>query len=48
MQAEEQLKDTGITLYKMKEANVPSIRDFLERTLKEGQTLAVDGRACIF
>lgn len=44
LQAEEQLKDTGITLYKMKEANVPSIRDFLERTLKEGQTLAVDGR----
>lgn len=44
LQAEEQLQDTGITLYKMKEEHVPSIRDFLESVLKEGQTLQVDGR----
>lgn len=44
LQAEEQLKDTGIILYRMGEEGIPSIRDFLKDTLKEGQRLGIDGR----
>lgn len=44
LQAEEQLRDTGVTLYKMKEEGVPSVRDFIEEALKEGQSLGIDGR----
>jgi len=44
LQAEEQLKDTGITLYKMEEEGVPTVREFLVNKLEKGQTLGFDGR----
>lgn len=48
LQAEEQLRDTGITLYQMMEEGVPTVREFLQDVLKEGQTLGFDGRTLSF
>ncbi|MCM8710262.1 aminopeptidase P family protein [Clostridium sp. SYSU_GA19001] len=44
IQAENQLKDTGVTLYKMGEREVPSIEEFLKNVLFKGAKLAFDGR----
>ena len=44
LQAESQLEGTGITLFKMKEPGVPTATEFLEKHMKAGQILAVDGR----
>lgn len=44
VQAEEQLKDTTVTLYKMGEENVPSVMEFVESKLKKGQAIGFDGR----
>ncbi|MCD7766808.1 MAG: aminopeptidase P family N-terminal domain-containing protein, partial [Lachnospiraceae bacterium] len=44
IQAAKQLKGSGVTLYKMGEPDVPTVHEFLERTLKEGQCLGYDGR----
>ncbi len=44
LQAASQLQGSGITLYRMGESGVPSIREYLEKVLSEGQTLAFDGR----
>lgn len=44
VQAEEQLKDTTVTLYKMGEENVPSVMEFVESKLKKGQVIGFDGR----
>lgn len=44
LQAGEQLKDTGITLYKMGEEGVPTVHEFLADKLEKGQTLGFDGR----
>lgn len=44
LQAEEQLKGSGITLYRMREEGVPSIEEFLAGKLQSGQTLGMDGR----
>lgn len=44
IQAEEQLKDTEITLMKMGEEGVPSIQDYLYEQLSEGGCLGFDGR----
>jgi len=44
LQAAEQLKDTGIDLYKMEEEGVPTVLEFLSDKLKKGQTLGFDGR----
>lgn len=44
IQAADQLKDTGVTLFKMGEEGVPTINEYLEKTLKEGQCLGFDGR----
>jgi len=45
IQAEEQLKGTGIDLYKMGEPNVPKYEDFLLDKLPEGGKLGFDGRS---
>lgn len=42
LQAEIQLKDSGIDLYKMGEECVPTIHDFLVDILKDGQCLGFD------
>ncbi len=44
IQAEEELKDTGIRLMKMGQNNVPDIIDFLFNKLNEGDTIGFDGR----
>lgn len=44
IQAEKELEGTGITLFRMQEEGVPEIPDFLHETMKDGQTLAFDGR----
>ena len=44
LQAGNQLKDTGITLFKMGNPGVPTVHDFLVEKLKAGQTLGFDGR----
>ena len=44
LQAEDELKDTGITLYKVGEPKVPSIKEYLYQKLSDGMTLGFDGR----
>ena len=44
LQAEMQLAGSGVTLYRMGEENVPTIREFLEKELPEGGVIGFDGR----
>lgn len=44
VQAAQQLEGTTVTLYKMGEEGVPTVNEFIEETLKHGQTLGFDGR----
>ncbi len=44
IQAAQQLEGSGVTLYKMGEPDVPTVHEFLAKTLKEGQCLGFDGR----
>ncbi len=44
VQAASQLEGTGITLYKMAEENVPTIEEYLEKNVKDGQVVGFDGR----
>lgn len=44
IQAENQLKGTGVTLFKMLEPGVPTLTGYLEENMKEGETLGFDGR----
>lgn len=44
LQAEEQLKGSGITLYRSGEEKVPTISEYLKTTLRPGQVLGLDGR----
>ncbi|MDO4513411.1 MAG: aminopeptidase P family protein [Lachnospiraceae bacterium] len=44
IQAATQLEGTGITLYKMGEEGVPTVRQFLADKMTVGQTLGFDGR----
>ncbi len=44
IQAQEELAGTGILLMKMGEAGVPTIKEYLEQSLSEGQCLGFDGR----
>jgi len=44
LQAESQLENTGITLYKMGEPNVPTMEDFLTNALPMHGVLGFDGR----
>lgn len=44
IQAAKELENTGIQLMKMGEPQVPTIKEYLEKVLKEGQSLGFDGR----
>lgn len=44
IQAAKQLEGSTVTLYKMGEEGVPTVDEYIESTLKEGQTLGFDGR----
>ena len=44
IQAENELKGSGISLYKMGEPGVPKILEFLKSEMKENDVLAFDGR----
>ena len=43
IQAEAELKDTGVTLFKMGESNVPTVEAFLKESLENGAKVAFDG-----
>lgn len=44
IQAEKELEGSGITLFRMGEEGVPSILEYLEQNMGEGQTITFDGR----
>ena len=44
IQAENQLQGTGVTLFRMMEAGVPTIEEYLKANMKSGQVLGFDGR----
>ena len=44
LQAEQELKNSGITLMKMFEDDVPDLFSFLEENIKDGNSLGADGR----
>ena len=44
IQAEHELEGTTITLFRMRDEGVPTITEFLEKNMKQGQTLGFDGR----
>lgn len=44
IQAENELKGTGITLFRMLEEGVPDIPEYLQAQMKAGETLGFDGR----
>jgi Xaa-Pro aminopeptidase len=44
VQAAKQLEGSGIVLYKMAEENVPTVNEYLEKNVQEGQTIGFDGR----
>ncbi len=44
LQAEAQLKDTGIDLYRMGDEGVPTVTEFLTDRLEKGRCLGFDGR----
>ena len=44
LQAEEQLKDSGFTLFRSGEKGVPTIEEFVKEALPEGGNIGFDGR----
>ena len=44
IQAENQMKGTGVILFRMLEPGVPTITEYLLKNMKEGQVLGFDGR----
>lgn len=44
IQAEKELEGTGIELFRMAEEGVPTTVEYLEQKMKEGESLAFDGR----
>ncbi|WP_026503881.1 aminopeptidase P family protein [Butyrivibrio sp. NC3005] len=44
IQAEKEMEGTGVTLYKMMNENVPTIKEYLSSNMKKGQVLGFDGR----
>lgn len=44
IQAEKQLKKSGMTLFRLAEKGVPAIDEFIENNLQEGAVLGFDGR----
>lgn len=48
VQAERQLRGTGIQLMKMGEPGVPDINDYIKNQVKEGTNIGIDGRVVSF
>lgn len=44
IQAERELEGTMVTLFRMREEGVPTLTEFLQQNMKQGQTLGFDGR----
>jgi Xaa-Pro aminopeptidase len=44
IQAENQLKDTGVTLFRMGESNVPTVEEYLKNSLSNGAKIGFDGK----
>ena len=44
IQAESELKDTGVTLFRMGESGVPTVEGFLKEALNKGAKVAFDGK----
>lgn len=44
IQAEQQLKDSGIELYKMRIPGWPTLHEWLMENMKSGETVSFDGR----
>jgi Xaa-Pro aminopeptidase len=44
VQAENQLKNTGVTLFRMGESDVPTIEEYLKKSLPNGATVGFDGK----
>lgn len=44
IQAEKELEGTTVKLFRMQDEGVPTILEFLQQNMKEGQTLGFDGR----
>lgn len=44
VQAERELEGSGIVLYRMDEEGVPDIKEYLDKKVKNGQTIGFDGR----
>ena len=44
VQAAKQLEGTTVTLYRMGEEDVPTVDEYVEQTMKEGETIGFDGR----
>lgn len=44
IQAEAELEGTGVELFRMLQEGVPTIEEFLEQNIQQGQTLGFDGR----
>ncbi|WP_099468293.1 aminopeptidase P family protein [Konateibacter massiliensis] len=44
IQAEQELKGSSVTLYRMGEENVPTVSEFIQTRLSEGKVLGFDGR----
>lgn len=44
VQAEKELDGSGITLFRMQEEGVPTIKEYLKQNMKEGEVLGFDGR----
>ncbi|MCM1217403.1 MAG: aminopeptidase P family protein [Lachnospiraceae bacterium] len=44
IQAERELEGTGVELFRMLDEGVPTLEDFLEQHMEQGQTLGFDGR----
>lgn len=44
LQADKQLEGTAITLYRMGEDEVPTVQEYVEKTLQEGECIGFDGR----
>ncbi len=44
IQAEKELSGTSVTLFRMQDEGVPTILEFLQQNMKQGQTLGFDGR----
>lgn len=44
VQAAAQLEGSTITLYRMREEDVPTVEEYMEKTMEDGQTIGFDGR----